>query len=212
MKVHSISKANSEKNYIDGCGWCATVMPLLKIFEEFAFECKNLKIPVIIKVRTWKNHSWHVLKFWLSSHKGISKTVQNKSCISWLRLTNTYLLRIWEMGRVMTEKRKSIADSVNALMNCFILDHLLLFYITFISYRQVWLYMRAAAVMAVLQLFLSVESLLLSALWFRILKTLEGLNFPFDSLSSFSPSFWNSEERQVGFSKTWVAFFNSFYK
>lgn len=32
-------------------------------------------------------------------------------------------------------------------------------------------------------------------LWFNSLKTLDELNFPFDLLSSFSPSFWNSEER-----------------
>lgn len=46
------------------------------------------------------------------------------------------------------------------------------------------------------QLFLSMESLL------SILKSLMGLNFPFDFFSSFSPSFLNSEERQSDASET----------
>lgn len=61
--------------------------------------------------------------------------------------------------------------------------------------------------MAVLQLFLSMESLLPSDLWFNSLKNFDGLNFPFDFTSSFSPSLWSSAERQVGSSKTWVRCF-----
>lgn len=53
--------------------------------------------------------------------------------------------------------------------------------------------MRVSAV--AVQLFLSTEFLVLSALWCSILNTLVALNFPFDFFSSFSPSFWNSEER-----------------
>lgn len=65
-------------------------------------------------------------------------------------------------------------------------------------------------VLIVLQLFLSMEPLVPSALCFSILKTVVGLNFPFDFFSSFSPSFWNSEERYR--SKTQVIIFNSFCK
>lgn len=52
----------------------------------------------------------------------------------------------------------------------------------------------SAAVM-VHQLFLSTESLLHSALLFSLLKTLLGLNFPLDLLSSFNRSFCKSMER-----------------
>lgn len=78
----------------------------------------------------------------------------------------------------------------NTLINCLI-------FLVYHLYQPstALLYTRAPAVTTVLQLFLSVESLLLSALWCRILKTLVGLNRPFDFLSSFRPSFWNSEER-----------------
>lgn len=51
-------------------------------------------------------------------------------------------------------------------------------------------------VMMVLQLFLSTECLGLAAFWLSILKTFEGLSFPFDFFNSFSPSFCNSEERR----------------
>lgn len=53
------------------------------------------------------------------------------------------------------------------------------------------------------QLFLSMESLL------SILKSLMGLNFPFDFFSSFSPSFLNSEERQSDAVKTQVTAFET---
>lgn len=62
-----------------------------------------------------------------------------------------------------------------------------------IIYKQVC--REASAAVMAHQLFLSTESLLHSALLFSLLKTLLGLNFPLDLLSSFSRSFCKSMER-----------------
>lgn len=62
-----------------------------------------------------------------------------------------------------------------------------------IIYKQVC--REASAALTVHQLFLSTESLLHSALLFSLLKTLLGLNFPLDLLSSFSRSFCKSMEK-----------------
>lgn len=62
-----------------------------------------------------------------------------------------------------------------------------------IIYKQVC--REASAAMMVHQLFLSIEFLLHSTLWFSLLKTLLGLNFPLDLLSSFSRSFCKPMER-----------------
>lgn len=148
-------------------------------------------------------------------HTSISKTVW-KSCLEFFFIDETNL---WEINIYCTRHDSDESDDTeekmywwhwilctekmipsfclyatkllfNTLINCFIF---LVYHLYQLSTSL--LYMRASAVMMVLQLFLSVESLLLSALWFRILKTLVGLNLPFDFLSSFRPSFWNSEER-----------------
>lgn len=70
-----------------------------------------------------------------------------------------------------------------------------------IIYEQVC--REASAALMVRQLFLSTESLLPSALLFSLLKTLLGLNFPLDLLSSFSRSFCKSMERCQENSRFW---------